>query len=166
MQAARATSRSVCDCVTRIGARRLGTPVTWEVTQRQGFWSPVPADEVDSADRSQCRRGCRHSSPNCGQPLHERWLLDSNADIAAPKALPPHSFGRTVATENDEVYDAEAASTQLGRTSTTITQRHYINRKLVVPDFRAATERLAPPSGETKARMDTVRTAGPNTASL
>ena len=43
--------------------------------------------------------------------------------------------------------DAEAAKTQLGHTSTTVTERHYINRKLVVPDYRAATERLAPGSG-------------------
>ncbi|WP_168929572.1 hypothetical protein [Nocardioides sp. GY 10127] len=32
----------------------------------------------------------------------------------------------------------------LGHTSKTITERHYINRKLVVPDYREATERLAP----------------------
>lgn len=29
----------------------------------------------------------------------------------------------------------------------TVTERHYINRKFVVPDYRAATERLAPDSG-------------------
>jgi hypothetical protein len=49
-----------------------------------------------------------------------------------------------VATEIDEVHDAEAAKNQLGHTSKTVTERHYINRKLVVPDYRAATERLAP----------------------
>ena len=59
----------------------------------------------------------------------------------------PHSFRRTVATEIDEVYDAEAAKNQLGHTSKTVTERHYINRKLVVPDYRAATERLAPGPG-------------------
>lgn len=37
--------------------------------------------------------------------------------------------------------------TQLGHTSKTATGRHYINRKLVVPDYREATERLAPGSG-------------------
>jgi hypothetical protein len=47
----------------------------------------------------------------------------------------------------DEVYDAEAAKNQLGHTSKTVTERHYINRKLVVPDYRAATERLSPGSG-------------------
>ncbi len=52
-----------------------------------------------------------------------------------------------MATEIDEVYDAEAAMNQLGHTSKTVTERHYINRKLVVPDYRAATERLAPGSG-------------------
>lgn len=34
----------------------------------------------------------------------------------------------------------------LGHTSKTVTERHYINRRLVVPDYRAATERLAPGS--------------------
>jgi hypothetical protein len=33
---------------------------------------------------------------------------------------------------------------QLGHTSKTVTERHYINRRLVVPDYRAATDRLAP----------------------
>jgi hypothetical protein len=36
---------------------------------------------------------------------------------------------------------------QLGHTSKTVTERHYINRKLVVPDYREATERFAPDSG-------------------
>ncbi len=54
--------------------------------------------------------------------------------------------GSEVATEIDEVYDADAAKDQLGHTSKTVTERHYINRRLVVPDYRAATERLAPRS--------------------
>jgi hypothetical protein len=33
---------------------------------------------------------------------------------------------------------------QLGHASKTVTERHYINRRLVVPDYCAATERLAP----------------------
>ena len=66
---------------------------------------------------------------------------------SALQDVTPHSFRRTVATEIDEVYDAEAAKNQLGHTSKTVTERHYINRKLVVPDYRAATERLAPGSG-------------------
>jgi integrase len=61
-----------------------------------------------------------------------------------------HSFRRTVASEIDEVYDAEVAKSQLGHTSKTVTERHYINGKLVVPDYRAATERLAPGSGESE----------------
>ena len=63
------------------------------------------------------------------------------------KDVTPHSFRRTVATEIDEVYDAEAAMNQLGHTSKTVTERHYINRKLVVPDYREATKRLAPGTG-------------------
>lgn len=69
------------------------------------------------------------------------------ADIDALRDVSPHSFRRTVATEIDEVYDADAAKDQLGHTSKTVTERHYINRRLVVPDYRAATERLAPRSG-------------------
>ncbi len=49
-----------------------------------------------------------------------------------------------MATEIDEVYDAEAAMNQLGHMSKVVTERHYINRRLVVPDYRAATDRLAP----------------------
>lgn len=52
-----------------------------------------------------------------------------------------------MSTEIDEVYDAEAAMNQLGHTSKTVTERQYINRKFVVRDYRAATERLAPDSG-------------------
>ena len=33
---------------------------------------------------------------------------------------------------------------QLGHTSKAVTERHYINRRLVLPDYRAATDRLAP----------------------
>lgn len=70
--------------------------------------------------------------------------LPKCADLAALQDVSPHSFRRTVATEIDEVYDAEAAMNQLGHTSTVVTERHYINRRLVVPDYRAATDRLAP----------------------
>ena len=52
-----------------------------------------------------------------------------------------------MATEIDEVYDAAAVTNQLGHTSKTVTERHHINRRLVVPDYRAATERLAPGPG-------------------
>jgi hypothetical protein len=39
------------------------------------------------------------------------------------------------------------AKNQLGHTSKTVTVRHYIDRRLVVPDYRAAIERPAPGSG-------------------
>lgn len=39
-----------------------------------------------------------------------------------------------------------AAMKQLNHTSTTVTERHYINRKLVVPGYCAAIERIAPGS--------------------
>ena len=83
-----------------------------------------------------------------GRLWHIRHLADY-ADIAALQDVSPHSFRRTVATEIDEVYDAEAAIHHLGHTSKAVTERHYINRKLVAPDYRAATERLAPGDGTT-----------------
>lgn len=60
------------------------------------------------------------------------------------ETLDPDRSSIVVATEIDEVYDAEAAMNQLGHTSKAVTERHYINRRLVVPDYRAATDRLAP----------------------
>lgn len=95
------------------------------------------------------RNGTWHYPTNVqGRLWHIRHLADY-ADIAALQDVSPHSFRRTVATEIDEVYDAEAAMHHLGHTSKTVTERHYINRKLVVPDYRAATERLAPGDGTT-----------------
>lgn len=90
------------------------------------------------------RNGTWHYPVNIQGRLRRIRLLDDNADLTALEGVTPHSFRRTVATEIDEVYDAEAAKNQLGHTSTTVTERHYINRKLVVPDYREATERLAP----------------------
>ena len=55
-----------------------------------------------------------------------------------------------MATEIDEVYDPEAAKKQFGHTSKAVTERHAINRRLVVPDYRAATKRLAPGSGSSQ----------------
>lgn len=93
------------------------------------------------------RNGTWHYTTNIqGRLRHIRHLVDYQ-DIAALRDVSPHSFRRTVATEIDEVYDAEAAMHHLGHTSKTVTERHYINRRLVVPDYRAATERLAPGSG-------------------
>jgi integrase len=88
-----------------------------------------------------------HYPTNIQGRLRHIRLLDDYADFSVLQGVTPHSFRRTVATEIDEVYDAEAAKNQLGHTSKTVTERHYINRKLVVPDYRAATERLAPGFG-------------------
>jgi hypothetical protein len=90
------------------------------------------------------RNGTCHYSTNIHGRLRHIRLLDDYAGLTVLQGVTPHSFRRTVATEIDEVYDAEATKNQLGHTSTTMTERHYINRKLVVPDYRAATERLAP----------------------
>lgn len=93
------------------------------------------------------RNGTWHYPTNVQGRLRHIRQLDGYAGLSALQDVTPHSFRRTVATEIDEVYDAEAAKNQLGHTSKTVTERHYINRKLVVPDYRAATERLAPGSG-------------------
>ncbi|WP_457204087.1 DUF2399 domain-containing protein [Nocardioides sp. HB32] len=94
------------------------------------------------------RRLCRpRRSPGCLTPL-----------------VPPN-----VATEIDEVYDAEAAMNQLGHTSKAVTERHYINRRLVVPDYRAATDRLAPqavPTGRVRRHKPSPRTQSEPTVSL
>jgi len=92
------------------------------------------------------RNGTWHYPSNIQGRLRHIRLLPDYSGLAALQDLTPHSFRRTVATEIDEVYDAEAAKDQLGHTSKTVTERHYISRKLVVPDYRAATERLAPGS--------------------
>lgn len=90
------------------------------------------------------RNGTWHYPANIQGRLRHIRLLGDYADLTVLQGVTPHSFRRTVATQIDEVFDAEAAMTQLGHTSKTVTERHYINRKLVVPDYRAATERLAP----------------------
>lgn len=92
------------------------------------------------------RNGTWHYPTNVQGRLRHIRLLDDYADVAVLQGVTPHSFRRTVATEIDEVYDAEAAMNQLGHTPKTVTERHYSNRKLVVPDYRTATERLAPGS--------------------
>lgn len=103
-----------------------------------------PPNDIDAVFAS--RNGTWHFPGNVQSRLWHIRQLDDYADIAALRDVSPHSFRRTVATEIDEVYDADAAKDQLGHTSKTVTERHYINRRLVVPDYRAATERLAPRS--------------------
>jgi len=103
-----------------------------------------PPNDLDAVFVS--RNGTWHFPGNVQSRLWHIRNLKEYADIAALRDVSPHSFRWTVATEIDEVYDADAAKDQLGHTSKTVTERHYINRRLVVPDYRAATERLAPRS--------------------
>lgn len=103
-----------------------------------------PPNDIDAVFAS--RNGTWHFPGNVQSRLWHIRQLDEYADLDALHDVSPHSFRRTVATEIDEVYDADAAKDQLGHTSKTVTERHYINRRLVVPDYRAATERLAPRS--------------------
>ncbi|MGN6252586.1 MAG: tyrosine-type recombinase/integrase [Marmoricola sp.] len=103
-----------------------------------------PPNDIDAVFAS--RNGTWHFPGNVQSRLWHIRQLDEYADLDALRDVSPHSFRRTVATEIDEVYDADAAKDQLGHTSKSVTERHYINRRLVVPDYRAATERLAPRS--------------------
>ena len=91
------------------------------------------------------RNGTWHYPTNIQGRLRHIRLLDDYADLTVLQGVTPHSFRRTVATEIDEVYDAEAAKNQLGHTSERVAERHYINRKLVVPDTGR------PPSGSLQA---------------
>jgi integrase len=101
-----------------------------------------PPNDLDAVFVS--RNGTWRFPGNVQSQLWHIRQLDEYADIAALRDVAPHSFRRTVAAEIDEVYDADAAKDQLGHKSRSVTERHYINRRLVVPDYRAATKRLAP----------------------
>jgi hypothetical protein len=93
------------------------------------------------------RNGSWHYPTKIQGRLRHIRLLEDCADLTVLQGVTPHSFRRTVATEIDEVSDAEATKNRFGHTSKTVTERRYINRTLVVPGYRAATERLAPGSG-------------------
>ena len=55
------------------------------------------------------RNGTWHYPTNSQGRLRHIRLLDVYADLTVLQGVTPHSFRRTVATEIDEVYDAEAA---------------------------------------------------------
>ena len=59
------------------------------------------------------RNGTWRFTTNVQCRLSHIRLRDDDADLAALEDVSPHSFRRTVATEIDEVYDAEAAMNQL-----------------------------------------------------
>ena len=96
------------------------------------------------------RNGTWHYPTNVQGRLWHIRQLDDYADLAALRDVSPHSFRRTVATEIDEVYDAEAAMNQLGHTSKTVTERHYINRKLSCPTTGQRPNALLPAPGRTR----------------
>lgn len=126
---------------THAAIRPIALP-DWAVAILRRRKLEQPPNDIDAVFAS--RNGTWHFPGNVQSRLWHIRQLDDYADIAALRDVSPHSFRRTVATEIDEVYDADAAKDQLGHTSKTVTERHYINRRLVVPDYRAATERLAP----------------------
>lgn len=126
---------------THAAIRPIALP-DWAVAILRRRKLEQPPNDIDAVFAS--RNGTWHFPGNVQSRLWHIRQLDEYADIAALSDVSPHSFRRTVATEIDEVYDADAAKDQLGHTSKTVTERHYINRRLVVPDYRAATERLAP----------------------
>ncbi|MFT4010027.1 MAG: tyrosine-type recombinase/integrase [Nocardioidaceae bacterium] len=117
----------------------------WAVSLLRRRKLEKPRNDLDAVFIT--RAGTWHYPTNVQGRLHHIRNLDEYADLDALRDVSPHSFRRTVATEIDEVFDAEAAMHHLGHTSKTVTERHYINRRLVVPDYRAATERLAPGPG-------------------
>jgi integrase len=126
---------------THAAIRPIALP-DWAVAILRRRKLEQPPNDIDAVFAS--RNGTWHFPGNVQSRLWHIRQLDEYADIAALRDVSPHSFRRTVATEIDEVYDADAAKDQLGHTSKTVTERHYINRRLVVPDYRSATERLAP----------------------
>ncbi len=126
---------------THAAIRPIALP-DWAVAILRRRKLEQPPNDIDAVFAS--RNGTWHFPGNVQSRLWHIRQLDEYADITALRDVSPHSFRRTVATEIDEVYDADAAKDQLGHTSKTVTERHYINRRLVVPDYRAATERLAP----------------------
>jgi integrase len=126
---------------THAAIRPIALP-DWAVAILRRRKLEQPPNDIDAVFAS--RNGTWHFPGNVQSRLWHIRQLDEYADIAALSDVSPHSFRRTVATEIDEIYDADAAKDQLGHTSKTVTERHYINRRLVVPDYRAATERLAP----------------------
>lgn len=128
---------------THAAIRPIALP-DWAVALLRRRKVAQPPNDLDAVFAS--RNGTWHFPGNVQSRLWHIRNLKEYADIAALRDVSPHSFRRTVATEIDEVYDADAAKDQLGHTSKTVTERHYINRRLVVPDYRAATERLAPRS--------------------
>lgn len=67
------------------------------------------------------RNGTWHYPTNIQGRLRHIRLLDDYSELSAHQDITPHSFRRTVATEINEVYDAEAAKNQLGHTSKTVT---------------------------------------------
>lgn len=128
---------------THAAIRPIALP-DWAVALLRRRKVAQPPNDLDAVFVS--RNGTWHYPGNVQSRLWHIRQLEEYADIPALRDVSPHSFRRTVATEIDEVYDAEAAKDQLGHTSTAVTERHYISRRLVVPDYRAATERLAPRS--------------------
>lgn len=126
---------------THAAIRPIALP-DWAVAILRRRKLEQPPNDIDAVFAS--RNGTWHFPGNVQSRLWHIRQLDEYAEIAALSDVSPHSFRRTVATEIDEIYDADAAKDQLGHTSKTVTERHYINRRLVVPDYRAATERLAP----------------------
>jgi hypothetical protein len=89
---------------------------------------PHPEGRQLPAMQPRDRHAAQHQDPIRGRP-------ETNAPAA--------SFSSVASASSSSVAEQD----QLGHTSNTVTERHYINRKLVVPDYRAAIERPAPGFG-------------------
>lgn len=64
------------------------------------------------------------------------------ADAGLPDGTTPHAIRRTVATIIDRDADTRNAASQLGHASTTVTERHYVERAHLGPDVRDVLDQL------------------------
>lgn len=83
------------------------------------------------------------------------WVSPANVRRAWRAALgeqfdwvKPHSFRRTVATLVKQQYGVEGAQSQLGHSSTRITEAHYIERVTTVPDMTSVLNTFGPSTAQ------------------
>ncbi|NKS69378.1 tyrosine-type recombinase/integrase [Rhodococcus hoagii] len=83
------------------------------------------------------------------------WVSPANVRRAWRAALgeqfdwvKPHSFRRTVATLVKQQYGVEGAQSQLGHSSTRITEAHYIERVTTVPDMTSVLNTFGPSAAQ------------------
>ena len=89
-----------------------------------------------SADHRSLPR--RRGTPQDPDNLRRLWRrVRAEADL---EWVTPHTIRKTVATLLDTKVSTKAAASQLGHTSTTMTERHYIQRAAQAPETTAILE--------------------------